>query len=341
MKKILIIPARRHILEAYCEYIIRYLGNEFYFEMGYPPVPPYHNLKGRILKMEENPLLKNPDEFDLIYPHFTTHFFLEPPEKYYHKMVLAFLEPGTYQEPMAAIAGTSKPVENGFSNFPHHSLRFGVDTELFKPFPMVRTDDLLHVGFIGAVLTPRRYMKELFIEALKDVKGIRLMIFPTTWPNHMRPDEVDSMGGGKVLESIVDGDKWLSGLPNLYNQMDIFIRCDINHGYQFSVFEAAACGVPVICVNSGPTGELAAAGGAISIDNGAGDKDGSWGTGNLNRIAKDIRKAVEFLRDNPNERKMLGDRGRRFTVEEWNWEKFIPAWREFFKEGLANAVQNM
>src|SRR3990167_3447329 len=335
MKKILIIPARRHILEAYCEYIIRYLGNEFYFEMGYPPVPPYHNLKGRILKMEENPLFKNPDAFDLIYQDFTTHFFLEPPEKYYHKMVLAFLEPGTYQEPMAAIAGTSKPVENGFSNFPHHSLRFGVDTELFKPFPMVRTDDLLHVGFIGAVLTPRRYMKELFIEALKDVKGIRLMIFPTTWPNHMRPDEVDSMGGGKVLESIVDGDKWLSGLPNLYNQMDIFIRCDINNGYQFSVMEAGACGIPVITCDPGLGKDFCdESGGGIYVDNGT----GGWEPENLAKIAKGIREAVIELRDDPGLRELMGKQARTWIERNWTWDKFIPAWREFFKEGLTNAM---
>ena len=61
--KILIIPARRHILEAYYEYIIRYLGDEFYFEMGYPPAPPYDNIKQRVWTGQTSPLEKNPDDF--------------------------------------------------------------------------------------------------------------------------------------------------------------------------------------------------------------------------------------------------------------------------------------
>ena len=62
--RILIIPARRHILEAYYEYIIRYLGNEFYFEMGYPSEPPYYNIKERVWTGQTSPLEKNPDNFD-------------------------------------------------------------------------------------------------------------------------------------------------------------------------------------------------------------------------------------------------------------------------------------
>ena len=67
MNKILIIPARRHIIEAYSEYIIRYLGDKFYFEMGYPPAPPYTNFQQRKYQLEISPLSKNPNDFDLIY----------------------------------------------------------------------------------------------------------------------------------------------------------------------------------------------------------------------------------------------------------------------------------
>ena len=334
--KILIIPARRHILEAYCEYIISRLSDEFYFEMGYPPYPPYDNIRERVWTNETSPLHKNPDEFDLIYPHFTSHFFLEPPEKYYKKMALVYLEPGGPSVDKCIIAATSKPGEEAFGDYPHHSLRFGVDTDLFRPFPMARTDDLLHVGFIGNIQTPRRYTKDLFIDALKDVDGIRLMVFPTNWSPTTRVDEIESMGGQPLIDSVVDGDKWYTGLPNLYNQMDVFLRVDINHGYQFSVFEAAACGVPVVCVNSGPTSELL--GGTMSIDNGNGNREGSFDPSNLQRVAKEIRKAVEFLRDNPEERKMIGDRGRRFVSEYWTWDKHIDKWRDFFREGVKRAM---
>lgn len=336
-KKILIIPARRHIIEAYSEYLIRYLSDEFYFEMGYPPYPPYHNIRDRVWNNETSPLNKNPDEFDLIYPHFTTHFFLEPTAKYLHKIALVFLEPGSWSKDVAVIGGTSQPVEEGFGDNPFHSLRFGVDTELFKPFPMVRTDDLLHVGFIGNIQTPRRYIKELFIDPLKDLKGIRLMVYPTNWLSHTRTDEIERMGGQSVIDAVVDGDKWYPGLPNLYNQMDIFIRCDIDHGCQFSIVEAAACGVPVVCVDSGPAKQICDAGGGICIDRG----EGSWEPENLNRIAKEIREAVISLRDNPEQRKEMGKLGRLEVESNWTWDKFTPAWREFFREGIKNAMQSV
>src|SRR3989304_8284734 len=120
--KILIIPARRHSIEAYSEYIIRYLSDEFYFEMGYPPYPPYDTIKDRVWTNEASPLNKNPDEFDLIYPHFTTHFFLEPASKYWHKIALAFLEPGSWNADVAVNGATTSAVERDFGDNPYHSL---------------------------------------------------------------------------------------------------------------------------------------------------------------------------------------------------------------------------
>ena len=180
-------------------------------------------------------------------------------------------------------------------------------------------------------------MKELFIDALKDVEGIRLMVFPTTWPDHTRPDELERMGGQKVVDSVVSGDKWLSGMPNIYNQMDVYIRCDIEHGCQLSVYEAAACGVPVVCVDSGYTRELTAAGGAIQIPNGNGDYHGSWEKSNLDRIAKEIRAAVIELRDNQVKRIAMGQVGRKFIIDNWTWDNFIDDWRKFFRVGVFNA----
>src|SRR3990167_854465 len=290
--KILIIPARRHSLEAYSEYLIRYLSDEFYFEMGYPPEPPYYNIRERVWTGQTSPLEKNPDEFDLIYPHFTTHFFLDPAEKYFHKIALVFLEPGSYQADKAVIGATSEPVEKDFGDNPYHSLRFGVDTNLFAPYPMVRIDDKFHVGFVGNLETPRRYLKELVIPLIS-VGNVRLMLFPTGWFKHIRADEIERCGGQDFVDSIVEGDKWWSGFPNCYNQMDVFIRCDIDAGYQFTVLEAASCGVPVITTDIGIGKELCDAGGGIFID--PTDRD-------LDRIREEIRKAVIQLRDNKSQR---------------------------------------
>lgn len=329
--KILIIPARRHIIESYCEYLIRYLSDEFYFEMGYPPDSVYYStIKNHVWNNLTSPLDKNPDDFDLIYPHFDSHWFLEPEEKYRHKIASVILEPGAPRYKVAVAAGTSPIVMEGMPKG-SHDLRFGVDTELFKPLLFNRSDDLLHVGFVGNIQTPRRYLKELFVQ-LYGMPGIKLDIYPTSWLKHTRSDEIEAMGGQIALDNIVDGDKWLSGLPNIYNKMDVFVRVDINHGYQFSVMEAAACGTPVICTDSGNTKELCEAGGGILIET----KQGDWSDDNLRETAQRIRDAVKSMRDDLL-RTQMGHNARRFVVENYQWDKHIPSWRTFFREGVKNA----
>jgi len=331
--KILIIPARRHILEAYTEYIIRYLGDEFYFEMGYPPMPEYyHNIKENVWGGKTNPLNKNPDEFDLIYPHFSTHWFLEPPEKYAHKVAIVTLEHGQYSrfpDKVAVIGVTSKPLEEEKPDA--IPLRFGVDTELFKPFPQARMDNKLHVGFVGNIQTPRRYIKELFMP-LKELEGVKLDIYPTIWMNS-RNDEIELIGGQDTLDNIVGGDVWLSGLPNIYNRMDIYVRCDIDLGYQISLLEAAACGVPIVTTDLGVGKEICEAGGGIYVA----CQEGNWQPEVLEELAGRISIAVQELRDKKDQREKMGRQGRRFVVANYHWDRWIPAWRKFFRKGLENA----
>lgn len=336
MKKILIIPARKHAIEAYTEYLIRYLSDEFYFEMGYPPIPPYHNIAKRVWSGETSPLEKNPDEFDLIYPHFNTHTFIQPPEKYYHKMVYVYLEPQYPSKGMAAVAATSKPVEASFADQPFARLRFGVDTELFQPYQMVRKDDLFHIGFVGNIQTPRRYMKDLFIP-LHNIPGAKLVIYPASWHKHTRRDEIQAMGSQVLIDSIVDGDKWWSGFPNCYNQMDVYIRCDINPGYQFTVLEAAACGIPVVTTDPGLGKELAEAGGAFYIP----CQDGNWEEKVLKELAERIKEKVLELKNDPKKRLEMGGAGRAFIVNHYQWKHHIAGWRNFFREGMEHAQKNM
>lgn len=311
LKKILIIPARRHVAEAYSEYLVRYLGDEFDIQIGYPTLN------------NNSPLAKNPDDFDLIYPHFDSHWFL--PEKYAHKVVNVQFEPGGTKFPTVA-ACTSDPVHKSFKH--DHHLRFGVDTELFQPFPQPK-DKKLHVGFMGNIQTPRRYMKELFMP-IEKLAGVKLDIYPTTWSMGTRPDEIELMGGQAVLDNIEDGDKWWSGLPNLYNRMDVYARLDINAGYQFSLLEAAACGVPIVTTDPGVGKEICDAGGGVYVE----CEEGNWQPEVLEDLAKTIRGAVIMLRSSEENRKTMGMFGRSFVEQHYSWDKWIPKWREFFREGI-------
>ena len=309
--RILIIPARRHIAESYCEYLVRYLGDEFWIDIGYPSIN------------NDSPLAKDPDDYDLIYPQFDTHWFLDE-EKYKHKIINVQFESGTRYPTIAAC--TSQPVCKKMAEHKHH-LRFGVDTELFKPFKQLK-DDKFHIGFMGNIQTPRRYMKELVIP-LADLEGIKLDIYPTTWVKP-RDDELENMGGAKVVENIVGGDKWLSGLPNLYNRMDAYIRADINPGYQFSLLEAASCGIPIITTDPGIGKEICDAGGGIYVQ----CEEGNWEPPVLEDLSNRIKEAVSKID------KDMGIKGRSFVKQNYTWEKWIPEWRKFFKYAY-NKVQSL
>lgn len=317
--KILIIPARKHSAEAYSEYLIRYLSDEFHIEMGYPIDPG-----------NPQPFQKDPDKFDLIYPHFDSHWFLDQ-EKYAHKVVLAYFEPHSDSKyPVAATAGLTQQVMEKMK--PEFELRFGVDIDLFAPYPMLRTDDFFHVGFVGNIQTPRRYLKELFMP-LKELEGVKLDLYPASWLPHTRPDEVEQMGGQAVVDNIVDGDKWWPGFPNCYNQMDIFVRCDIDPGYQFTVLEAAACGIPVVTTDPGLGKELCDFGGGIYVE----CQEGNFEPEVLEELAGRIREAVVKIKTNTQMRGKMSYRGREFVKYNYTWDKWAPKWREFFRKGLESA----
>lgn len=320
MKKILIIPARRHIAEAYSEYLVRYLGDEFDIQIGYPTLN------------NNSPLAKNADDFDLIYPHFDSHWFLTPEENYAYKVVNVQFEPGGTRFPTVS-ACTSHPVHESLEH--NHCLRFGVDTELFQPFRQPK-DEAFHVGFMGNVQTPRRYLKELFMP-LGDIPKVKLDIYPTTWAEP-REDELERMGGQAVVENIGDGDKWFTGLPNLYNRMDIYVRCDINAGYQFSLLEAASCGVPIVTTDSGVGKEICDEGGGIYVKTNEGD----FSENNLKDTSERLMEAVLELNKMPVYRRdVMGTLGRFYVQKEYSWVNWVPKWREFFREGIKNAEKKV
>lgn len=168
---------------------------------------------------------------------------------------------------------------------------------------------------------------------LQSLPDTRLVIYPAIWHKHTRPDEIEAMGGQELIDSIIEGDKWFQGFPNCYNQMDVFVRCDINPGYQFTVLEAAACGVPVVTTDPGLGKELCEAGGGIYVE----CQVGNFESAVLEELAIKIRIAVCQIKDQPDLIKKMGSAGRKFVEENYTWEQWIPKWREFFRKGLENA----
>ena len=314
-------------MENHYEYIIRGLSDEFFIEQAQVPYPPFENFLDRY--PETNPLERNPEEYDLIVPLLPSHSGVPPTPEWFKKMAIVMYEPGEGHSAVANTLAGATPVADSadYGGRKCWPVRFGVDTAIYKPYPMVREDNLLHVGVLGSHATPRRMIVEA-ITPLFDLEGVRIMIFPSPWVNNGgEPPLIEALGGKEFLNRCVSGNKRGVGVANMYNQLDVLIRCDASYGYSFPVMEAAACGVPVIATDCGIDHFITEAGGGILIE------------GNPLRFINDsdelrdkVRESVIWMRDHPRERIAMGKAARLEIESNWTWEKHIPAWRKFLRE---------
>ena len=316
-------------MESHYEYLIRYLSDEFFIEQAQVPYPPFKNFLDRY--PETNPLERNPEDYDLIVPILPSHAGVPTTPEWFKKMAIVMYEPGEGHSAAAHfLAGATPIVDQAKYERKCYPVRFGIDTEVFKPYPMLREDNLLHVGMLGSHATPRRMIEEA-VKPLYDLEGVRIMFFPSPWVNNGgEPAVIDKLGGVEFLKRCVAGNKRGVGVANMYNQLDVLVRCDASYGYSFPVMEAAACGVPVIATNCGIDHLITEAGGGILID---GNPLG-W-LSKKEELVRKVRQAVIWMRDHPEERKAMGKAGRAEIEKNWTWDKHIPAWREFLREATA------
>lgn len=326
MKRILLIPPMPWYMEAHAEYLIRYLSDEFFIEVADVPYPPYKDFVDKF--PETSPFQRNPDDYDLLVPLLATHWVVTEKEKYKHKTALIWYQgnEGNLFDDLAGIATVTPLAHKSLSGTKHGSLRFGIDTNLFKPLKFARTTDDLVIGMVGNLLNPRRMVKDV-IEVVEKIPGVQLKLFMGHKPltNH----DLDFIGGRKALKYIVGGEKTWVGLPNVYNQLDVLVRCDSDPGYSFPVLEAAACAVPVIATDSGIDHEVTKAGGGILIP---GDREKYLHDNAY--VREKLTEAILFMRDNPTERSYMGLRAEAFIHSNYKWAKHIPAWRKFFREAI-------
>lgn len=332
MKKILFIPPgiqNGWYMQNHYEYLIRYLSDEFFIEQAQVPYPPFENFLDRF--PETNPLERNPENYDLIIPLLPSHAGVPTIPEWFNKMAIVMYEPGEGHSAAAKVLAGATPIVDSadYEGRKCYSVRFGVDTNMFRPYKMLREDNLLHVGIVGSHATPRRMIEQV-IKPLFDLEGVRVMIFPSPWINNGGlPELIEKLGGKEFLKRCVTGNKPWPGLPNIYNQLDVLIRCDASYGYSFPVMEAAACGVSVISTNCGIDHLITEAGGGILIDGNPLNF-----INNSEDLAHKVREAVIYMRDHPKERKIMGEAGRKEIETNWTWDKHIPGWRTFFREAL-------
>jgi glycosyltransferase involved in cell wall biosynthesis len=170
-------------------------------------------------------------------------------------------------------------------------------------------------------------MLKTVISPLRNLEGIHLILFPTSWQNN--GGVFSEWDGEHLMPYVVGGSKLWTGMPNIYNRMDVLLRIDQDPAYSFPTLEAAACGVPVICTNSGIDHLITQAGGGILIP---GDRDQHLFHPEI--TAERVMEKVIFLRDNRDVAVEMGKNGHNEIVINWKWDKFYKDWRLFFREAF-------
>jgi glycosyltransferase involved in cell wall biosynthesis len=339
MKKILFLLPHRWYIENYIEYVIRYLGGFYSIDMALPK-EDYHKLalSNYDTLFIDNPaqhfdyyFLKDPDKYDLIVSLLSTHIHIDG-EKYKHKMAKIVYEPAEGRFEQSIMVGATSPeVEKYMARIshPYVPIRFGIDTELFKPYSVVRENSLLQVGFVGKPHNPRRMFKDIVMPLL-DINGVEFKFYLQGILNR---NDIEYCGGKAFMDRIVSGEQQWTGMPNIYNNIDVLIRMDADNAISFPVLEAAACGVPSITMDAGIDSLITEVGGGILIKADEEDKR-SWYYSHPKELVEKYRKAIISLRDDRGTLKLMGENARHEIISNWDWESVMPSWEEFINKSL-------
>ncbi|MFB4474384.1 glycosyltransferase family 4 protein [Oceanobacillus caeni] len=177
---------------------------------------------------------------------------------------------------------------------PIYKTRVGINKDLFKPSAANRSQKTFTAGWVGRIDgNAHRKLKgyDLVLSAKKEL-DIKLDI--RTFTKNYVPKEA---------------------MVEFYQGLDCFICSSESEGLPNPVLEAGACGVPIISTKVGIVPEL-----IKPYENGI----------IIQRNASAIRDAIQYLIDNPNQRKSMGSSIRSTILDQWTWDVCWKQWEEFF-----------
>lgn len=313
MKKILFMLPHQWYVEAYVEYIIRYLGNEYDFDLAIPTEDFY--IDRDYPEKYGNPTLsitKNPDEYDLLISLLTSHAHIDY-KKNAHKLAQVVWERGEQNQYALVHGSTTDDTDRALekSGLKYVSVRMGVDTNLFRPYPMYKEPGVMTVGIVGRLHSQRKKIKQLIVP-LFDMPGVKFQFYTS---QRLQLADIEDIGGKETFKRLKSGCKLWTGMPNIYNQIDLLVETDTGNSLDFTVLEASACGVPSIAIRHG-LDDL----GSIIIDD-----------------PNKLRKEIEFMRDNEPHRLAFGLLAKQKIIEKYTWERVIPSWKKFIDLSLSYA----
>jgi L-malate glycosyltransferase len=221
-----------------------------------------------------------------------------------------------------AVCSTSKNMLKLIPEHGHktHVIPFGIDTELFKPLLQKATDRKITFGVI---------------KALKDVYGIDILLQAFSQLITIESNaSLAIVGDGPNEKMYKDLSKTLKiernvqfipridnhDVPEMLNNFTIFVNLSRSESFGVSVLEASACGLPVILSNIDGLKE-------VYIKNETGIAV------DLNNI-EEIVTAMQNLMKNEKLRLELGEKGRKFVIDNYEINNTTKKMISLYKELL-------
>ncbi len=195
---------------------------------------------------------------------------------------------------------------------------FGVDTNMFVP--RSNNHDQFVVGIVKTL--EKKYGVEYLIRAFAKVcrsyPGIKLLI----------------VGGGSLLEELKQLTQFLgishcttftgavphSTIPDYLQEMDIFVVSSISESFGVAAIEASAAALPVIASRIGGLPEVVI--------------DGQTGFLVKVRDIDAIAARIELLITNPELRYRMGEAGRQFVKEHYEWSNNAMMMKQLYEKIL-------
>jgi len=171
----------------------------------------------------------------------------------------------------------------------------GVDEKLFKIIKPIKKDGNLIVGHVG---------KECA------VKGQREYILPA-----IKKAGVKSYTNLRNWKDKIPHNK----MPEIYQEMDVFVVASTEDGTPNPALEAAACGRPIISNKIGNMPQFI--------------KDGYNGFIVPRKIEAYVEK-INYFKNNRSELIRMGNNARKTIEEDWTWEKQSERYRKMFHDIL-------
>jgi len=183
---------------------------------------------------------------------------------------------------------------NVFSRLGIHNIYYtpnGVDCEAFCP--KTKMPDKFTIGVVAKSFRWKlKRINEFFIPAAKK----------------SQVDYKILTGGADIISH--------KDMPDFYNSINCYVCASKSEGFSTSALEAGSCGRPLISTNISGTEELVV----------------SEQTGFITDFSVDsVSDKIEFLRNDVEKCKCMGDNMRKHIVENYSWQKVVPYWISFFK----------